>query len=78
MRFVLPINPESYEIAYPPRSSVTHTKAGAFVERTGLGLPRIRMQGTFGLYGTLKNADGSPRGRSRYLQKGVEMCGWEI
>jgi len=50
-RYTLPINPETYRIAYAPRANVTMTQSGAFEDVIGLSLPRINMQGTWGYVG---------------------------
>ena len=52
-RFILPLNPESLRITWPTRTKITHTKAGAFQDNIGLGLPSFSLQGTFGYRGTM-------------------------
>ncbi|WAB24963.1 hypothetical protein M3_0012 [Lysinibacillus phage vB_LfM_LysYB1] len=42
------INPEEYTQDEPVRSTITQTKAGAWVDKFGAGLPQIFMRGTTG------------------------------
>jgi hypothetical protein len=58
-RFVLPLNPESLRISWPTRTNITHTKASAFQDNIGLGLPSFSLQGTFGYRGTLDKGNAA-------------------
>src|SRR6266571_3963613 len=69
-QYILPINPESYDLSHSTRTNVTQTLGGAFEDNTGLGLPRISMQGTFGYLGTLVGGHG------RSLSS-IPKDGWE-
>lgn len=69
--YVLPINPEEYGLAWTPRATVTQTKAGAWQDNFGMGLPRVTIKGTFGYLGTLPGGGGQSIG-------GVQLCGQEL
>jgi LysM repeat protein len=58
-RFILPLNPESLRVTWSTRTKITHTKAGAFQDNIGLGLPHFSLQGTFGYRGTLDNGNAA-------------------
>ncbi|AYP68593.1 hypothetical protein EalM132_00081 [Exiguobacterium phage vB_EalM-132] len=52
------LNPEEYEQDEPNRANVTQTKAGAWIDEFGAGVPIISMRGTTGLSDGKKNTAG--------------------
>ena len=48
-------NPEEYSFTNPNRVQVTQTKAGAFIDDFGGGIPSIHIKGTTGFKGTSKD-----------------------
>jgi len=53
-KFIL--NPEEYQQTEPNRASVTQTKAGAWIDEFGAGVPTIQFKGTTGF----KNGTSDP------------------
>lgn len=53
-RFAL--NPEEYSLVSPNRANVTQTKAGAWIDEFGAGIPTIQFKGTTGF----KNGTSDP------------------
>lgn len=68
--YILPIQPETYRAATPTRSSIVYTKGGVHEERSGLGVRRFSIAGTFGYLGT-------QGGGGRHLG-GVQLTGWHL
>jgi phage baseplate assembly protein W len=58
-QYILPINPEEYTLTRPTRASITMTKAGAFEDNVGHGLPKIKIGGVFGFRGTKYPGSGA-------------------
>ncbi len=52
-QYILPLPPEAYRKSETPRATVTQTKAGAWEDNIGMGIPKISLQGTFGFLGNL-------------------------
>jgi len=71
-RFILPLNPESLRVSWPTRTNITHTKASAFQDNIGLGLPSFSLQGTFGYRGTLD------KGNAARSLTGDKKSAWDL
>lgn len=52
-KFIL--NPEEYTLSEPNRANVTQTKAGAWIDEFGAGIPMISFKGTTGFKNGTKN-----------------------
>lgn len=59
------LNPEEYQQTEPNRASVTQTKAGAFIDEFGAGVPMISFKGTTGFKAGTKD---SGKGFSKFRE----------
>ena len=69
--YVLPINPEQYEVEYSPQSTLTYTRDGVYEDRSSLVPVRITISGTFGYVGT------TVKGHVHH-QVGEGKSGWDL